>query len=84
MKFKYVALKPLSYSQGGPGHFDENGNWQGDYVAPGEDVSVTHLTDAKIQLLRAMGAIIEMPEIEVKKPAKAKPENPTVDTQEEK
>lgn len=81
---KYVALKPLSYSQGGPGHFDENGNWQGDYVAPGEDVSIAHLKPAQINLLLQQGAMMAMPEIEVKKPAKAKPENPTVDTHEEK
>lgn len=68
---KYVALKNLVYSEGGPGHYDSNGNWQGDSVRIGQDVSVTHLNTSQINLLVNMGAIAPMPEIEIKKPGKA-------------
>lgn len=71
---RYVALRWLTYSEGGPGAYDANGNWQGETVEPGQDVSAAHLKPAQINLLLNMGAILAMPEIEVKKPvSKVKP-----------
>lgn len=70
---KYVALRRITYSKGGKGHTDANGNWQGDTVEAHEEVSVAHLNASQIQMLVTDGVLAEMPEIRIEKPAVEKP-----------
>lgn len=60
---KYVAKRSLTYSRGGPGYEDVNGNWHGEVVKAGEEVSVDHLNISQIEVLLAQGNIIELPDI---------------------
>ena len=68
---KYIALKKTTYSRGGPGYEDENGNWHGELVERGQEVSVAHLNESQIEMLVGMGVLAEQPDLpEVKRPSR--------------
>ena len=77
---KYIALKKTTYSRGGPGYEDENGNWHGEKVERGREVSVAHLNASQIEMLVNMGVLAEQPDLpEVKRPRPAKKETPAAE-----
>lgn len=81
---KYKALRRLTYSKGGQGYTDENKNWHGDTVEAGEEFDVRHLNASQLQMLVNDGALAEMPDIKIEKPATDKPAAAVKSTKDDK